>query len=700
MTRKRCIYALIFMLLISAFPGVYASKFSEADKVTLIDGISGVQESYIAANLLMGSNDVVTDMPAILYNLNGKDRTLVPVRVISESIGAKVTWDAVTQTVTIIYKGKTIVLTVDSTKAKVNGVSYTLPDSVPAKLMGFEGVNRTLVPVRFISEQLGLVVNWAGDTRTVILNQKQQAFTDMTFSDTGTFQEIMLQTTGTVEVSSFLLNGGQVGAGNQLVIDLPNTLMKYADRSKVDSTGVVLKRVIKNDIISMRASQFEKEPLPKTRIVIELGRQRGYEILKEAKGIRIRFVNTVQDVKLDSIQGAKALVIRTAEAPTYNITTKGKQVMIDVLETRLLRDGTGSSVVSVGEGGIANYQTSQMTGNALYGKSKIYSRITMNLESETIQNRVFIHEEGNEIFCYVAENPIGDFYYGKDADSSAILYIEGQKAMAYQSMYDKDKRILQLRVPEAYAYLNNFELKPNDHMVEALDVVLVDGFYLVTMRLSEGVTYLDRTKGKETQQLEIRFENPTLKVEVAQNKLTDKLIVIDAGHGGKDPGAISKLDGTKEKDIALSVAIKLKKSLESFGYRVYLTRDYDAYIGLYDRSNMANNLKADVFLSIHLNSAPMASASGVEMLYVADSRDSKLLASKLQENLVSNTGAKNRGIIERPNLVVIRETQMPAVLAEIGFLSNPEEVSKLNDSNYIQAIVQGLAEGVLKYFKP
>lgn len=700
MMRKFSIFALIVMILISSFPGVYASKYSEADKVSLVDGVSGVEGSYVAANLLMGSNDVVTDMPAILYNLNGKDRTLVPVRVISESIGAKVTWDAIKQTVTIVYKGKTMVLTVDSAKAKVNGVSYNLPDNVPAKLMNFEGVNRTLVPVRFISEQLGLVVNWVGDTRTVILNQKQQAFTNITFSDSGAFQEVFLQTTGNVEVSSFYLNGGQVGESNQLVIDLPNTLMKFSDRTRVDSTGVVLQRITKNDIISIRASQFEKEPLPKTRVVIELGRQRGYEIIKEAKGIRIQFVNTVQDVRLDSIQGAKALVIRTAESPTYNITTKGKQVLIDVLETRLSKDEAGSAVVSVASGGIANYQSAQLTGNALYGKSKVYSRITVNLDSEAIQNRVFIHEEGNEIFCYVSENPIGDFYYGKDADSSAILYIEGQKAMAYQTMYDKDNRILQLRVPEAYAYLNNFELKPNDHMVDTLDVVLVDGFYLVTMRLSEGVTYLDRTKGKETQQLEIRFENPTLKVEVAQNKLTDKLIVIDAGHGGKDPGAISKIDGTKEKDIALSVAIKLKKSLESFGYRVYLTRDYDNYVGLYDRATIANDLKADVFLSLHLNSAPMTSAKGVEMLYVADGRDSKRLASDLLESLVSKSGAKNRGIIERPNLVVIRETLMPAVLAEIGFLSNPEEINQLNDANYIQIIVQGLVEGLLKYLKP
>ncbi len=150
----------------------------------------------------------------------------------------------------------------------------------------------------------------------------------------------------------------------------------------------------------------------------------------------------------------------------------------------------------------------------------------------------------------------------------------------------------------------------------------------------------------------------------------------------------------------LDIGLKLKRKLENIGYKVYITRDYDTYVGLYDRAEIANELGADAFVSLHINANGKESPNGVEMLYVpGDGRNNEGFARMLQQSLVQATGAYDRGLSQRPNLVVIRETNMPAVLAECGFLTNAREESLLRTDSYIEKIVNGLYEGITSYVK-
>jgi len=130
-----------------------------------------------------------------------------------------------------------------------------------------------------------------------------------------------------------------------------------------------------------------------------------------------------------------------------------------------------------------------------------------------------------------------------------------------------------------------------------------------------------------------------------------------------------------------------------------MTRTDDTLIGLYDRAGRANSLGADVFLSIHFNASTKQEPNGVEMLYVPDGRDSQSFAQDLQTEVCKATGAASIGLIQRPNLVVIRETQMPAVLAELGFLTNPLEEQRVLNDVYQDSLVEGMVNGILKYFK-
>jgi N-acetylmuramoyl-L-alanine amidase len=182
-------------------------------------------------------------------------------------------------------------------------------------------------------------------------------------------------------------------------------------------------------------------------------------------------------------------------------------------------------------------------------------------------------------------------------------------------------------------------------------------------------------------------------------KEDEKLVVIDAGHGGVDPGASSK--SVYEKDLNLSIALKLEKLLKENNVRTFMLRQDDTFVGLYDRPYIANALKASLFLSIHNNAIDSSSVSGTETLYYPEkegdtSFTGEKFASLIQSSLISKLGTVNRKTVERPGLVVLKYTKMPSALAEIGFLTNSKELSNLQNEEYQQKTAEALCDAIIK----
>lgn len=175
------------------------------------------------------------------------------------------------------------------------------------------------------------------------------------------------------------------------------------------------------------------------------------------------------------------------------------------------------------------------------------------------------------------------------------------------------------------------------------------------------------------------------------------LIVIDAGHGGIDPGSDSQ--GFLEKEINLEIALKLQEVLHENGYSVLMTREDDSSLSLRDRSDFANEKEADLFISLHQNCyAQDASVQGIEVYYNNDkTTNDQQLAQIIQESLINETGAKNRGIHSDNGLVVTRETTMPAVLVETAFISNDHELDLITSDDYQNKVVQGIAIGIEEF---
>lgn len=199
--------------------------------------------------------------------------------------------------------------------------------------------------------------------------------------------------------------------------------------------------------------------------------------------------------------------------------------------------------------------------------------------------------------------------------------------------------------------------------------------------------------------------------EVSYLPITNKIIGIDPGHGGVDPGAVSK-SGVLEDEINLEISLKLKRLIEQSGGIVIMTREEDK--GLYteksttlrekktedliNRKNLIDNAGCDLFVSIHMNSFTNSKYSGSQTFYYDGNPENEKLASIIQEELKVVLDKENRrAAAVRDDVYLIKELEIPSVLVEAGFLSNPEEERLLQTEEYQEKIAWAIYVGIMKY---
>ena len=230
----------------------------------------------------------------------------------------------------------------------------------------------------------------------------------------------------------------------------------------------------------------------------------------------------------------------------------------------------------------------------------------------------------------------------------------------------------------------------------------------INYKLSNGKIYISGTTQSSSNNTTGSITTTTTTTKPSTTSSKDKIkIVIDAGHGGSDSGATG--NGMAEKNLTLAIVLAAKRSFDKDSrFQVSYTRTSDTYPSLSQRAKLANNKNADMFLCVHINSAS-ASAHGTETLW-SKSRNSatqkkgltsKTLATAMQSAAVAATGFTNRGLVDRPNLYVLKHTNMPACLIEYGFISNKTESARMkaNTSAYGKALYKAVVNLMKKQGK-
>lgn len=219
----------------------------------------------------------------------------------------------------------------------------------------------------------------------------------------------------------------------------------------------------------------------------------------------------------------------------------------------------------------------------------------------------------------------------------------------------------------------------------------------ISYQLRDGVIYLGRSETASTVEADVNGSSSVTasKTSTAGGQV---VLVMDAGHGGIDSGAVGKL--YKEKNLTLAIVLGAKKYFDNDSrFKVYYTRTSDTYPSLDDRCRLANTKNADLFICVHINSAS-ASATGTETLYnntrnsvtKKNGITSKELAAAMQKAVIKTTGFTNRGLVNRTGLRVLNHTNMPACLIEYGFISNPKEekIMHANTTRYGKELYQAI----------
>ena len=320
------------------------------------------------------------------------------------------------------------------------------------------------------------------------------------------------------------------------------------------------------------------------------------------------------------------------------------------------------------------------------------------------------------------------YYFNKDATMASkqwlgSYYLKDSGAMAEREwIFDKSYNSwFYLKSGGNYAsreWIGSYYFKSGGYMAKsewiedsyynARYYVDENGIYVTGTRKINGETHIFQSNGKWTAEIpESRgFE---------KGKYT-KTIFLDPGHGGKDPGAVYY--NITEKELNMQVYQKLRKELEALGYTVLTSRDSDVFVDfITERSKMVNKTNSDMFISIHFNASgnPTSGKSGIQTYsYEEDSghrakinpywhnhpdriSESNRLAANIHSSLLAETGAKNAGLLQR-SFAVLRETDKPAVLLELGYMDNFDENQQIRNEAYQDKLVAGIVKGIQKYY--
>lgn len=619
------------------------------------------------------------DVPPIILN----DRTLVPVRLVSENLGAKVTWDGKKYEVNIQKDDKKIVLKIDSYKAYVNGKEYTLPDKVPAKLIS----DRTMVPVRFVSEQLGVDVNWDSENRVVLL-ESQNDFTkveDIEYS----LDEVKIKLSDKTTYNDMnLINP------DRLIIDLQDSKMN-TPKDQYLVNGPIINKI--------RVSQFAEDPMT-SRVVVDLNYMSEYNITQDNNIITIKFKikDNYAKFKFEKNSKEEFVVNRDLKSKDKSFYLEGpNRLVVDLYNTKIYNDEP-SVEKEVDEKYVKSYK-------AYYYEDEHRTRVVLTLKEGIDRSNIKITENETDI------NILFDFLDLK-IDNEDLKYdfnsynsilevtkniVENESSEDVEEdiiEYDEWENKIKVNIDNKYIDLKDEEIEVNDYFAKSIEVDKKSDYTRINIYLKDDVIYKVLNKDKENIQIKL--------YKGEENRRDGKyLVVIDPGHGGKDPGAISPIDKTKEKELTLQISKLLNEKLVQNGYDTIMTRTDDTYPQLKERTEIANSKDADLFISIHINAVNKTDIHGIQNLYYpndgeyANGRDNQALAKIIHEELINQTGAADRKIVKRPNLVVIKYTEMPSVLIECGFLTNPDELKLMKSQEYQDKLVEGIYKGVQKYFQ-
>lgn len=602
-------------------------------------------------------------------------RTLVPLRAIFEAMGAKVDWREDTRTVTAVKGNTAVVMKIGSTSPTVNGKAAAI--DVPAKIVK----NRTLAPLRFVGEAFGGKVEWEASTRTVRITSPPAENNNAAvppYVRTNSLTNLRSGAGTSFGVAE------QAAAGETLAVLAAKDGWYQVSRSGRVSwvASWVVEPVWQNDNTGTKPSlpekgeeespentdkiNNEKEEPPKIEPQPEVIKEKEIRLVRihDEKGITVK-IEAGKKIEPQILQAGNTITYTFADMELKGLNYIKEPVGYELFQVKGVNEGNNAVIRAEVPYGVDYVTFTENNGQTLVIKIPNFIMGVEKKDFGTTGERVLV---------------------------TTLTGAEYTRQISGDRIEIKLKDVTLGRASKEY----RFSGKVIDRVTFAEEkdgitaVIYTNGIGgSSTGRSGDGNILSVMVVGKD--QVPVRSKN---------------LIVIDPGHGGKETGAISE-SGYMEKMPNLEIALEAGRLLRAKGYQVEFTRTDDSFVSLEERAAMANDLNAAIFVSIHNNSSLNREAAGTETYFYAPADRAHLfiqkderedLANYVQKELVKRLMRTNRGV-KQANFSVLRNTNMPSILCEVVFLSNPEEEMLLKSDSFKKRAAEAIAEGVDQYMK-
>lgn len=640
---------------------------------------NGKHHAYAAKEVKIeidGKAMVPKDMPAVIID----GRTMLPMRQIAQELGCEVNWNEAAKQIYVMRGSDIIVFTVDSKTGYENGKEFTM--DVPATIVN----DRTMLPVRALADALHLNIKWDDPNRIVSIQSGDTVVKDEPKAPesgqttTGTLTGIQTPSEKDADQTFTIQADGPMGRYEKTFVDDQKIVLDFYG-AKSSLPGEITKT--NSDIVTgIRTATHENNGDSFTRVVFDLSGKKDYEVTQSAdkKNITISFGKTTVDK------------ISAVHSQNKDIITIG---------------GTGSFGASVA----MTADPQKIIVTIPNCQSNLSDKINTDELQYVLDGKVDT-SKGNTVELVLAVEDLVQYSYREENQN---LILEIYPTTLKNMRYDKNANVLYLDKKDK---IDTGSVKFEDHYLDGyFDVTLPGdyesdygyGTYDVKGTVAENIEV--STKGGNTtfrfkqnriSAYEVTDEGDSYAIQVKNPKeVYDKVLLLDAGHGGKDPGTSG--NGMQEKNLNLTIAQKIAQKLQGSGIKVYMTRDSDVYPENSTRAKTANDI-ADLMVSIHMNSGP-ETANGTETLYQVHANDngarltSKQLAEILQGKVVSATGNTNRGAKLWTDVLILNRTTVPSVIVEVIFITNTGDALKISNPAYQDQVAQAIADGIQEAVK-
>lgn len=640
---------------------------------------NGKHHAYAAKEVKIeidGKEMVPKDMPAVIID----GRTMLPMRQIAQELGCEVNWNEAAKQIYVMRGSDIIVFTVDSKTGYENGKEFTM--DVPATIVN----DRTMLPVRALADALHLNIKWDDPNRivsiqsgdTVVKDEPKAPESGQTTA--GTLTGIQTPSAKDADQTFTIQADGPMGRYEKTFVDDQKIVLDFYG-AKSSLPGEITKT--NSDIVTgIRTATHENNGDSFTRVVFDLSGKKDYEVTQSAdkKNITISFGKTTVDK------------ISAVHSQNKDIITIG---------------GTGSFGASVA----MTADPQKIIVTIPNCQSNLSDKINTADLQYVLDGKVDT-SKGNTVELVLAVEDLVQYSYREENQN---LILEIYPTTLKNMRYDKNANVLYLDKKDK---IDTGSVKFEDHYLDGyFDVTLpgdyesdygygtydVKGTVVENIEVStKGGNTTFRFKQNRISAYEVTDEGDSYAIRVKNPKeVYDKVLLLDAGHGGKDPGTSG--NGMQEKNLNLTIAQKIAQKLQGSGIKVYMTRDSDVYPENSTRAKTANDI-ADLMVSIHMNSGP-ETANGTETLYQVHTNDngarltSKQLAEILQGKVVSATGNTNRGAKLWTDVLILNRTTVPAVIVEVIFITNTGDALKISNPTYQDQVAQAIADGIQEAVK-